>query len=287
MQGGNVQACVGFAKKVDNIYIEGRMHSRAIRQPQPLLRVALIRRETMDAPGHPSRVLLVDDEPSITTNLAPFLERSGFVVRMAADGETALDEAKRFSPHLILLDVLMPKLDGRQVLRSLRQSGNWTPVILLTRVGSPAERAGALEEGADDYLNKPFEPYELLARMRAVLRRSHPGKPSLAGARCLRSASLELDRQARRVTVAGQEISLTAKAVSVLEYIMLHPDEVLSRERLLDAVWGWDYAAATRAVDTRIAELRRALKEDAEAPRFVETVIGQGYRFIGTVQAVA
>ena len=233
----------------------------------------------------PHRILLVDDEPVITSNLAPFLERSGFAVSVASDGEMALRMLQDVCPALIVLDVLMPRLDGRQVLRQMRQAGNWTPVILLTQVSAPAERAGALDEGADDYLNKPFEPYELLARIRAVLRRSRAGKPSLAGAHCFRSGPLELDRLARRATLNGQEVVLTAKALSVLEYLMLHPNEVLSRERLLDAVWGWDYPAATRAVDVRIAELRRALSDDAESPRFIETLIGQGYAFVGRVEA--
>jgi DNA-binding response OmpR family regulator len=231
------------------------------------------------------RILLVDDESAITANLAPFLERAGFQAAAADDGETALRLVQDFHPDLIVLDVLMPRLDGREVLRRIRQSGNWTPVILLTQVGSPTERAVALDEGADDYLNKPFEPYELVARIRAVLRRSRPGAPSLAGARRLRSGPLELDRQARRVFQASREVALTTKAISILEYLMLHPDEVLSRERLLDAVWGWDYPAATRAVDTRIAELRRLLNDDAEAPHYIETLIGQGYRFIGRVEA--
>lgn len=241
----------------------------------------------MDEKKRPWRVLLVDDEEAITAHLAPFLERAGFAVAVAADGETALRRVTDFAPDLIVLDVLMPRLDGREALRRLRQAGNWTPVILLTQVGSPSERAMALDEGADDYLNKPFEPYELVARIRAVLRRSRPGVPSLAGARCLTCGPLILDRQARRITLAGREVSLTAKAFSVLEYLMLHPDEVLSRERLLDAVWGWDYPAATRAVDTRIAELRRALDDDAQAPQFIETLISLGYRFIGRVEAGA
>jgi DNA-binding response OmpR family regulator len=231
------------------------------------------------------RILLVDDESAITMNLAPFLERAGFAVTTAADGETALQLVQALQPDLTVLDVLMPTLDGREVLRRIRQSGNWTPVILLTQVGSPAERAVALEEGADDYLNKPFEPYELVARIRAVLRRSRPGAPSLAGAHRLCCGQLDLDRQSRQVTLAGRQVPLTSKAISILEYMMLHPDEVLSRERLLDAVWGWDYPAATRAVDTRIAELRRILSDDAEAPRFIETLIGQGYRFIRRVEA--
>lgn len=231
------------------------------------------------------RILLVDDDQAITTHLTPFLERSGFEVHTAGDGEEALRLAAVLAPDLIVLDVLMPRLDGRAALRRLRQGENWTPVILLTQVGSPAERALALDEGADDYLNKPFEPYELLARIRAVLRRSRAGAIPLSAASLLRSGPLELDRQARRVLVDGREVALTAKAVSVLEYLMLHPDEVLSRERLLDAVWGWDYAAATRAVDTRIAELRRALGDDAERPQYIETLVGQGYRFVGRVGA--
>ncbi len=240
----------------------------------------------MDDKTRAWRILLVDDESAITDNLAPFLERAGFQVSVADNGETALTLTTSLNPDLIVLDVLLPRLDGRKVLRSIRQSGNHTPVILLTQVGSPAERALALDEGADDYLNKPFEPFELVARVRAVLRRSHTGAPSLAGAHRLKSAKLQLDRQSRRATLEGQELVLTAKAISVLEYLMLHPDELLSRERLLDAVWGWDYAAATRAVDMRIAELRRVLNDNAETPTFIETVFGQGYRFIARVEVV-
>ncbi len=238
----------------------------------------------MEEKKAPYRILLVDDESAITDSLAPFLERAGLDVAVAEDGIVALRKVGDFHPDLVVLDVLMPRLGGREVLRRIREAGNWTPVILLTQVGSPAERAVALDEGADDYLGKPFEPYELVARIRAVLRRSRPGVPSLAGAHRLRSGSLELDRQARRVLLNGRELPLTAKSVSVLEYLMLHPDEVLSRERLLDAVWGWDYPVATRAVDTRIAELRRALDDEVQVPKYIETLIGQGYRFVGRVE---
>jgi len=239
----------------------------------------------MEACERGNRILLVDDEAAITDQLSAFLARSGFCVAVASDGEAALSQVERFRPHLIVLDVLMPRLDGREALRRLRQADDWTPVILLTQVGSPGERAMALDEGADDYLNKPFEPYELAARIRAVLRRARAGAPSLAGAHRLRSGQLELDRRSRRVSLDGRELPVTARALALLEYMMLHPDEVLCRDRLLDAVWGWDYPAATRAVDSRIAELRRALNDAAEAPRFVETVIGEGYRFIGGVEA--
>jgi DNA-binding response OmpR family regulator len=232
------------------------------------------------------KVLLADDEVAITSNLAPFLERTGFHVTVAADGEEALSQVGMLAPDLIILDVLMPRLDGREVLRRLRRSSNWIPVILLTQVGESTERAMALEEGADDYLNKPFDPYELVARIRAVLRRARPGQPPLATAQRLASAELVLDRPARRVLLGTHELLLTPKAVTLLEYLMTHRDEVISRERLLDAVWGWDYAVGTRAVDTRISELRRALRDDSAQPRYIETVPGLGYRFVGTVEAM-
>ena len=231
-------------------------------------------------------ILLADDEVAITANLAPFLERSGFRVATVADGQAAYDFVQARHPDLVVLDVLMPGLDGREVLRRLRRGGDWRPVILLTQVGEATERALALEEGADDYLNKPFDPYELLARIRAVLRRANPGQPSLASAWRLSSGDLVFDRRARRVLLGGKTVTLTPKAAAVLEYLMTHPDELLTRERLLDAVWGWDYPAGTRTVDTRVAELRKALGDDAGSPRFIETLPGEGYRFVAPVLSV-
>lgn len=230
------------------------------------------------------KVLLVDDEPSITTNLAPFLERAGFAVSSAGDGKQALEQITTSLPDLVVLDVLMPVLDGRQALRRLRQAGNWIPVILLTQVGESVERAMALEEGADDYLNKPFDPHELVARIRSVLRRARPGQPPLATSWKLACGDLILDRRTRRVLIKSQVIALTPKALALLEYLMTHPDEVLTRERLLDAVWGWDYPTGTRTVDTRIAELRRALNDEVESAQFIETIPGTGYRFVGHVE---
>jgi DNA-binding response OmpR family regulator len=157
----------------------------------------------------------------------------------------------------------------------------------LTQVGESTERAMALEEGADDYLNKPFDPHELVARIRAVMRRVRPGQPPLATAARLASGDLLLDRAAHRAWLDGRELGLTPKANALLEYLITHPDELISRERLLDAVWGWDYPTGTRTVDTRIAELRRALGDDPAQPRFIETVPGQGYRFVGSVEAAA
>ena len=230
------------------------------------------------------KLLLVDDEVAITDRLAPFLNRSGFNVKVAADGESALAAIPSFSPDLIILDVLMPHLDGREVLRQLRKEGDWTPVILLTQVGESTERAMALMEGADDYINKPFDSNELVARINAVLRRASPGQPPLSVAERLRSGDLVVDRTKRRAYLNSEEILLSPKAISLLEYMITHPDELLSRDRLLDAVWGWDYPVGTRTVDTRIAELRRTLGDDPGDPQFIETVPGQGYRFIGKVE---
>jgi DNA-binding response OmpR family regulator len=232
-------------------------------------------------------ILLVDDEEAITANLAAFLERSGFRVSRAADGAQALTQVNTEPPDLIVLDVLMPNLDGRETLRRLRRAGNWLPVILLTQVGESIERAMALEEGADDYLNKPFDPYELTARIRAVLRRAQPGQPPLATAERLTCGALNFDRRARRIQLGAREVSLTPKAMALLEYFLMHPDELLTRERLLEAVWGWDYPAGTRTVDTRIAELRRVLDDDVADPCYIETVPGEGYRFIGRVERSA
>lgn len=239
--------------------------------------------EAADRQHHPT-VLLADDEEAITSNLAPFLERSGFRVHVVHDGEAALAAAEETSPDLCVLDVLMPRLDGREVLRRLRAQGRWDPIILLTQVGEASERAMALEEGADDYLNKPFDPQELAARMRAVLRRARPGRPPLATEAVLRSGKLRFDRVARRAWLADHELQPTPKALTLLDYLLTHPDELLTRDRLLEVIWGFATPVGTRAVDNRVAELRRLLDDDPGRPAWIETVPGLGYRFCGKVE---
>lgn len=239
----------------------------------------------MSEQEHRPVVLLVDDEAEITANLAQILGRSGFVVHTAADGEQALRSVADAEPDLIVSDVLMPGLDGRELLRRLRADGRWTPVILLTQVGESFERAAALDEGADDYLNKPFDPQELISRIRAVLRRHRQGSADLARRDRLRSGDLELDRVGRRVFLHGREITLTPRTVALLDYLMSRPGELHTRDRLLASVWGYDFPVSTRAVDHRVAELRRVLRDDPGSPRWVETVQGMGYRFVGRVSA--
>lgn len=236
--------------------------------------------------GHRNTILIVDDDAGVRSSLAAFLQRAGFDAPTLENGAQALERISRNRPDLVLLDVIMPVLDGRETLRTLRRSGDWLPVILLTQVGDASERAMALEEGADDYLNKPFNPQELTARIRAVLRRAAQISPPLTASWLLKSGELELDRRSRRVRLSRRELDLTPKALLLLEYLMTHPDELINRDRLLDAVWGWEQAAATRAVDARIAEIRRALGEDAESPVYIETVPGLGYRFLAPVTGV-
>jgi len=233
-----------------------------------------------------TKILLVDDEVSITSTLSTFLELSGFQVAVANNGEQALEQIPQFKPDLIVLDVLMPRLNGRETLRRLRERNDWTPVILLTQVIGKAEHIMALEEGADDYLNKPFDPQELVVRIRTILRRVRHTERSLKMARRLVSGDVILDRTARRVYINEQEIAVTPKAVAILEYFMTHPDELVTRNRLLDAVWGWESAVGGRVVDTRIAELRKALNDDPLEPHFIQTLPGQGYRFIGPIKEI-
>jgi DNA-binding response OmpR family regulator len=234
-----------------------------------------------------TRILLADDDEAVTSTLAPLLERSGFGVELARDGMEALRLTRERQPDLVILDVRMPRLDGREVCRRLRQAHDWTPVIMLTEFGLPSERAMSLEEGADDYLNKPFEPSELIARVRAVLRRVSPGRPSLAGARRLVSGQLALDRQSRVIHLGGREVLLGPKATALLEYLMLRHGEFVSRDMLLTDVWGAEGVIYERAVDVRVRELRRQLKDEASAPRFIETRIGVGYRFVPGVEGIA
>ncbi|WP_223628864.1 response regulator transcription factor [Microbacterium sp. EST19A] len=238
----------------------------------------------MDA-GERPKILIVDDDEAITVALAAFLGRSGFDVRVAADGRAGLGEVEREVPDLVVCDVLMPHVDGREFVRRVRARQLWLPIILLTQVGESWERSAALDEGADDYLNKPFDPHELISRIRAVLRRTARGAVPLRAAERLRSLDLTLDRTARRVWRGENELTVTPKALMLLEYLMLHPEEVHSRDRLLSALWGFDFASSSRAVDHRIAELRRVLGDNVAEVQFIETVQSLGYRFLAPVVA--
>lgn len=239
----------------------------------------------MPAPAQPvgatpaGTVLLVDDEAPIRGSLGPYLERNGYRVLLASDGVEALDLLSAYDIDIVVTDVLMPRMDGRELVRRLRAGGTWTPVIMLTQLDASYERVSALDDGADDYLSKPFDPAELTSRIRAVLRRTQGMTQPLTAATRLVAGDLVLDRAARRVELAGRELSLTPKAVTLLDYLMSHPGELHTREALLSSLWGIDFATSTRAVDHRVREIRQVLGDDASAPTYIETVPCVGYRF--------
>lgn len=229
------------------------------------------------------RILLADDDETIREHLTGVLQRSGLEVEVAEHGAGALEAISRQLPDLVVLDVMMPVMDGREALRRIRAEHALLPVILLTQVGESFERAAALDEGADDYLNKPFDPQELMARIRAVLRRSGSGTGTLRASQRLIAGDLVLDRTSRRVLLGGREKQLTPRAFALLEFLMIHPDEVFDRDRLLQTVWGFDAIVTTRAVDHRVAEIRKTLGDDAGTPIWIETVPSLGYRFVHKV----
>jgi len=230
-------------------------------------------------------VLLVDDEDAIRAGLASALDRSGFRVLEARDGPEALKMVEAHGPDVIVLDILMPEMDGREVCRRLRAAENWTPVIMLTQIAATGEKISSLEEGADDFLNKPFDSYELIARIRALLRRSDVASRTAQMARTLVSGRLRLERETQHAWLDEEPVVLSNKAFGVLAHLMGRPNAVVSREQLLDHVWGWEDPTGMRTVDVRIAEIRRKLGDPPGDPEFIETVPGEGYRFIGKVRA--
>lgn len=237
------------------------------------------------ATGATASVLLVDDEAAIIDGLAPFLRRCGFTVHTARDGEEGLAAHGRLQPDIVVSDIMMPHMDGREMVRRIRAGGTWTPVILLTQIDTSFERSAALDEGADDYLSKPFDPAELASRIRAVLRRTRGVAQPLTSASRLVAGELLLERTSRRVTLSGREVTLTPKATMLLDYLMSHPGELHTRDALLASLWGIDFATSTRAVDHRIREIRQALGDDAANPTYIETVPSVGYRFRAEVRA--
>ncbi|BBB47859.1 response regulator transcription factor [Pelolinea submarina] len=231
-----------------------------------------------------THILIVDDDKDIINSLNPFLERCGFECESASNGALALKRIQVTPPDLIVCDVIMPEMDGREFLRQMRTAKLTIPVIMLTQVGTTYEKILTLEEGADDYINKPFDPMELVARIKSVLRRSRLYQPSLTNAWMISAGDLIVNRQRREAYYQGELLHLTRRAFILLEYLVTHPDEVLSRERLLEIVWGWENVVDTRAVDSRIVELRKALKDQTGEPRYIETIPQQGYRFIHPVK---
>jgi len=222
-------------------------------------------------------VLVVDDEPTIAEIVARYLERAGYATEIATDGLDALRLSAERRPDLIVLDVMLPGLGGLEVLNRLRESGGAnTPVILLTAKGEQNDRVVGLRSGADDYVVKPFSPSELVARVDAVLRRVLPLD---ADAEPLRFDGLAIDVHARRVTIDGEETALSVREFDLLEFLASHPGHVFSREQLLDRVWEPAFQGDPSTVTVHVRRLRTKIEPDPEAPRFIQTVWGVGYRF--------
>jgi two-component system, OmpR family, response regulator ResD len=230
----------------------------------------------------PSRgsVLVVDDEPTITEVVSRYLERAGYSTRTAGDGRQALELAGAERPDLVVLDLMLPGMDGLEVMRHLRHRSaggdSRMCVILLTAKGEPTDRVIGLRLGADDYVIKPFSPAELVARVDAVLRRvvSEPEQEEP-----IAFDGLELDPVARRVTVRGEEAQLTVREYELLLHLVRHPGQVFSREQLMDSVWQYSFYSDTSTVTVHVRRLRAKIEQDASNPRWLQTIWGVGYRF--------
>jgi two-component system response regulator MprA/two-component system response regulator TrcR len=220
-----------------------------------------------------TRILLVEDDHSIAGFVEPELEHTGFQVRCAYDGPSGLEEAGRFRPELIILDIMLPRLDGVGVLKRLRQEGSRVPVIMLTARDTTLDKVHSLDHGADDYLTKPFDIEELLARIRALLRRAE-------GEEILRVADLEVNTATREVRRGEREIELTAREYELLEFMARNPRRVLSRDLLLSCVWEQEFALTTNLVDVYVGYLRKKVDAPGEE-RLIRTVRGAGYALKG------
>jgi DNA-binding response OmpR family regulator len=221
-----------------------------------------------------TRVLLVEDDPSIVGFVEPELQRAGFQVRCAHDGLSGLEEARLFGPELVVLDIMLPKLDGVGVLKRLRQAGSGVPVVMLTARDATIDKVHSLDLGADDYLTKPFEMDELLARMRALLRR-------VDGEEILRVADLEVNTATREVRRGERGIALTAREYELLEFMALNSRRVLSRDLLISRVWDQEFGVTENAVEVYIAYLRKKVDAPGEG-KLIHTIRGAGYALKGT-----
>ena len=225
------------------------------------------------------RILVVDDEKLIVKGIRFSLEQDGMEVDCAYDGEEALEKAKESQYDLILLDLMLPKIEGIQVCQMIREFSN-VPIIMLTAKSDDMDKILGLEYGADDYVTKPFNILELKARIKAIMRRSGQSVPPEKQTKSvIESGDLKLNCDSRRVYISGKEINLTAKEFDVLELLVLNPNKVYSRENLLNMVWGSDYPGDVRTVDVHIRRLREKIEENPSEPKYVHTKWGVGYYF--------
>lgn len=231
----------------------------------------------MDNGHRRGSVLVVDDEPTISEVVCRYLERAGYTTSVAADGREALRLADEQRPDLVVLDIMLPGMDGLEVMRRIRErQAQRSPIILLTAKGEPTDRVIGLRLGADDYVSKPFSPAELVARVDAVLRRID-SSPELE--RPIEFEGLRIDPASRRVEADGREVQLTVREYDLLLFLARHPSQVFSRDQLMDAVWQYSFYTDTSTVTVHIRRLRSKIEHDPSRPRRLQTVWGVGYRF--------
>ena len=227
-----------------------------------------------------TRILLVEDESSISQPLAELLEREGFAAEVAPTLYRAREALARETPDLILLDVMLPDGDGRDLARDIRKDSD-VPIVMLTARGEEIDRVLGLELGADDYVVKPFSARELTARIRAIMRRGRKAGP----ARPIEIGQVRLDPTSRTLTKAGEPVELAAKEFDLLAFLMSHPGEVLRREQIMDEVWDPHWFGPTKTLDVHISWLRKKIEDDPSDPRYITTIRGVGFRFLAPHEA--
>ena len=225
--------------------------------------------------GHVQTVLVIDDDENLRDTVALMLEKEGFRAMVAADGRTGYEQTLMHRPDLVLVDLRLPGMSGVEVCKQLRAAFVTTPIIVLSAVGDEIDKVLLLEIGADDYVVKPFGTRELVARIRAVLRRS-----SSDSQRVVHFGLVEVDLERRVVTRNNEEIKFTPAEYNLLAYFLHHPDRPLTRDMILNSVWGYDFMPNTRTVDAHVLKLRQKLEADPNIPRHILTVHGVGYRFL-------
>ena len=228
-----------------------------------------------------SKILIIEDEPDMVLGLKDNFEFEGYEVQTAADGAAGLERARAQKPDLVILDIMLPKLSGLEVCKTLRSEGFEAPIIMLTARGQEIDKVVGLELGADDYVTKPFSIRELLARVRAILRRTDGTKKRLAR---YRFADLELDFETYRAKKGGEPLDMSPREFELLRYLIERKGETVSRDRLLEDVWGYESYPSTRTVDTHIAKLRAKIGDSGSEPRHILTIHGMGYKFVDAAE---
>jgi two-component system response regulator RegX3 len=231
-----------------------------------------------ELPPRGQRVTVIEDEPSISDPLRSALEREGYQVGVAGSGADGLESVRRDEPDIVLLDLGLPDADGRDICRAIRSSSH-VPIIMLTARGEETDRVVGLELGADDYLVKPFSMAELVARIRAVLRRAGAASDPPPATTAIEVGDVRIDAATHVATLSGKPLDLPRREFDLLHLLMRHAGTVLDRSKLMDEVWGVDWFGSTKTLDVHVAGLRRRLGDDATEPRYIHTVRGVGFRF--------